>query len=153
MLWALGGALSVATAFTAAGFLWWEAFPVLVTRYYDGIQSQRQYGYWVWANLGAWTFTSGLATWAAIPRSFRTVFDRADPGRHAVAVLGWAGLAAILVATLSGMSKAEIERIWLPFTLWALVLPSLLPARWHRLLLLAQVLSAIAIEFLWKTQW
>lgn len=151
--WALGGALAVAAAFTAAGFLWWEAFPVLVTRYYDGIQSSRQYGYWVWANLGAWTFTSGLAIWAAIPRSFRYVFQRTDPGRHAVAVLGWAGLAAILVATLSSMSKAEVERIWLPFTLWALILPSLLPVRWHRPLLLSQIASAIVIEFLWKTQW
>ncbi len=158
--WALGGALGVAAAFTLAGFRWWVAFPVLVTRYYDGIQSSRQYGYWVWANLGAWTFTSGLATWAAFPRAvgeagFRSKHDGHDGGadRRVVALLGLAAFVSILAATLSGMSKAEIERIWLPFTLWVLILPSLLPQRWHRLLLLTHIVSALAIEYLWKTQW
>ncbi len=33
----------------------------------------------------------------------------------------------ILVATLSGMSKAETERIFLPFTIWVVALPALLP--------------------------
>ncbi|SDS83648.1 hypothetical protein SAMN04489751_3000 [Brevibacterium sandarakinum] len=153
LLWALGGALSVAVAFTLAGFRWWEGFPVLVTRYYDGIQSKRQYGYWVWANLGAWTFTSGLAVWAAFPRSIVEAWRGADKGRRVVAVLGCAGFVSILVATLSGMSKAEVERIWLPFTIWVLVLPSLLPLRWQRPLLVTQVASAIAIETLLTTQW
>lgn len=151
--WALGGALLVAAAFTSAGFRWWEGFPVLVTRYYDGIQSKRQYGYWVWANLGAWTFTSGLAAWAAFPRSIAEAWRRGDRTRHAIAVLGCAGLVSILVATLSGMSKAEVERIWLPFTIWVLVLPSLLPVRWHRPLIAVQMVSAIAIEYLITTQW
>lgn len=151
--WALGGALSVALAFTLTGFRWWEGFPVLVTRYYDGIQSKRQYGYWVWANLGAWTFTSGLAVWAALPRSIAEAWRGADKGRRVVAVLGCAGFVSILVATLSGMSKAEVERIWLPFTIWIMVLPSLLPLRWQRPLLVTQVASAIAIEALLTTQW
>lgn len=151
--WALVGALAVAAVFTLAGFRWWEAFPVLVERYYDGIQSKRQYGYWVWANLGAWTFTSGLAVWAAFPRGIRYAFRRGTGNRHVVAILGCAGLAAVLVATVSGMSKAEIERIWLPFTIWILVLPSLLPLRWQRPLLATQITSAIAIEYLWSTQW
>ncbi|GAA1865452.1 glycosyltransferase family 39 protein [Brevibacterium marinum] len=151
--WTLGGALSVAVAFTLAGFRWWEGFPVLVTRYYDGIQSKRQYGYWVWANLGAWTFTSGLAAWAAFPRSIAEAWRGTDKGRRVVAVLGCAGFASILVATLSSMSKAEVERIWLPFTIWVLVLPSLLPVRWHRPLLAAQIVSAIVIEYLLITQW
>ncbi|WP_257948035.1 hypothetical protein [Brevibacterium aurantiacum] len=153
LLWALGGALSVAVAFTLAGFRWWEGFPVLVARYYDGIQHKRQYGYWVWANLGAWTFTSGLAVWAAFPRSIAEAWRGADRGRRVVAVLGCAGFVSILVATLSGMSKAEVERIWLPFTIWVLVLPLLLPLRWHRPLLAAQAVSAIAIEYLLTTQW
>lgn len=153
LLWALGGAMFVAATFTLTGFRWWEAFPILVTRYYDGIQSVRPYGYWVWANLGAWTFTTGLAAWAAFPRGIADAWRRDSGDRHAVAILGCAGLASILVATLSGMSKAETERIWLPFTVWILVLPSLLPMRWHRPLLATQVASAIAIEYLWTTQW
>lgn len=153
LLWALGGALLVAAAFTLAGFRWWEGFPVLVTRYYDGIQSKRQYAYWVWANLGAWTFTSGLAVWAAFPRGIAEAWRRSDRSRHVVAVLGCAGLFTILLATLSSMSKAEVERIWLPFTIWVLLLPSLLPLRWHRPLLATQMASAIAIEYFLTTQW
>lgn len=151
--WALGGALLVVAAFTLAGFRWWEGFPVLVTRYYDGIQHKRQFGYWVWANLGAWTFTSGLAVWAAFPRGIAEAWRGTDKGRRVVAVLGCAGFVSILVATLSGMSKAEVERIWLPFTIWTLVLPSLLPLRWQRPLLATQMASAVAIEYLLTTQW
>ena len=153
LLWALGGALLVAAAFTLAGFRWWEGFPVLVTRYYDGIQSKRQYGYWVWANLGAWTFTIGLAVWAAIPHGIAETWWRGERNRRAVAVLGSAGLSTILLATLSSMSKAEVERIWLPFTIWVLLLPSLLPLRWQRPLLATQLASAIAIEYFLTTQW
>ncbi len=44
-----------------------------------------------------------------------------------MAQLAAAALLTILVATLSGMSKAEVERIWLPFTIWVVALPALLP--------------------------
>jgi hypothetical protein len=47
----------------------------------------------------------------------------------------WANLAAmaiaaIVLADLSGMSKAEVERIWLPFVVWLAVPCALLPRRW-----------------------
>ena len=79
---AVGGALVVAATFSALGFHWWEAYPVLRERYYDGIASERAYGYWVWANVAAWTFTVGLATWAAFPTAFRAASGavRALPG-------------------------------------------------------------------------
>jgi methylthioxylose transferase len=38
--------------------------------------------------------------------------------RRVWAVAG-GGLAAALVANVSGLSEGEVERIWLPFTLWA----------------------------------
>ncbi len=57
--------------FTAAGFAWWDAYPVLHERYYDGIASERTYAYWVWADIAAWTFTVGLVVWAAFPRGSR----------------------------------------------------------------------------------
>lgn len=146
--WALGGALFVAAAFTLAGFAWWEAYPVLRARYYDGIASERPYSYWVWANLGAWTFTVGLATWAAIPEAAHRIREH-----NPVAVLGCAGLACIVVATLSGMSKAEAERIWMPFTFWVLALPALLPTRWRTPLLGSQAIIALLVQFLLLTRW
>lgn len=146
--WALGGALAVAAVFSAYGFHWWEAYPVLRERYYDGIASERAYWYWVWANVGAWTFTVGLATWAAFPAVARAARERV-----ALAVLVVAGLATILLATLSGMSKAEVERIWLPFTLWVIAAPALLPDRWQRPLLASQLAVAFFAQFLLITRW
>lgn len=151
--WALGGALVVAAAFTLAGFSWWEAYPVLHERYYDGIASERRYSYWVWANLAAWTFTVGLAVWAAFPAAARALRGRDGADRAVLARLAAAAMATIGVATLSGMSKAEVERIWMPFTLWVVALPLLLPARWHRPLLASQVVLALLVQHLLLTRW
>ena len=38
----------------------------------------------------------------------------------------------VVVADLSLMSRAEVERIWLPFVPWLLVGCALLPDRWRR---------------------
>lgn len=146
--WALGGALVVTAAFSALGFHWWEAYPVLRERYYDGIASERSYGYWVWANLAAWTCTAGLAVWAAFPATAEAVRRRVP-----LAVLAAGGLATIAAATLSGMSKAEVERIWLPFTIWVVAVPALLPDRWQRPLLATQLVVALLAQTLLVTRW
>ena len=146
--WAIGGAVGIAALFTVAGFSWWEAYPVLVTRYYDGIASQRAYSYWVWGNLAAWTFTVGLATWAAFPAMAASI-----KRRNPLAIMAFGCLIAIVFADLSGMSKAEVERIWLPFTLWIVALPALLPRSWQRPLLLSQVVLALVVQHLVLTRW
>jgi hypothetical protein len=49
-------------------------------------------------------------------------------GRHWRRVLpAVAALAAMALATASNLSKGEVERIWLPFAMWLLVLAALLP--------------------------
>ncbi|MDX6277371.1 MAG: methylthioxylose transferase [Nocardioidaceae bacterium] len=146
--WALGGSAIVVAAFTAAGFSWWKAYPVLVQRYNDGIASNRPYDYWVWADIAAWTFTAGLAVWAAFPAA-----SRAFRERNVVAQLAAAALLTIGFAAISGMSKAETERIFLPFTIWIVALPMLLPARWHRPLLLSQAVIGLGVEQLLLTRW
>ncbi|MGJ9414473.1 hypothetical protein ACHAAC_17365 [Aeromicrobium sp. CF4.19] len=148
--WAAGAALVVAGAFAVLGFAWWDAYPVLRERYQDGIASERPYGYWVWGSVAAWTFTAGVATWAAFP----ALWQRLRQTRHdAVAVLVTAGLITIALATLSGMSKAEVERIWLPFTVWVVAVGALLPSRWVRPLLLLQVTIAVVVQVLLITRW
>ena len=136
-----------AALFTIGGFAWWEAYPVLRQRYYDGIASDRHYSYWVWANLAAWTYTVGLAVWSAFPAARRAF--RSNP----LVQLAAAAMLTIVVATLSGMSKAETERIFLPFTIWIVALPALLPTRWHRGLLLSQVALGLAAQLLLLTRW
>ena len=38
----------------------------------------------------------------------------------------------VALADASGMSKAEVERIWLPFVPWLTISCALLPERWRR---------------------
>ncbi|MFI7517097.1 hypothetical protein ACIBVK_26745 [Micromonospora echinofusca] len=59
-----------------------------------------------------------------------------------------AAVLAVLAADLSGMSKAEVERIWLPFTVWLLVATAQLPAATHRWWLAGQALTALAVNHL-----
>ncbi len=158
--WVLGGVLAVVAAFTAGGFSWWEAYPVLRERYYAGLGQVRPYSYWVWGNLAAATAATGLAVWAALPDTVRVLARRpsqtlpgAGLGARGVALLGAAAVVTMLVATASGMSKSEVERIWLPFSWWALVLPALLPSGARRWLLALQVATGVVLGSVLRTGW
>jgi hypothetical protein len=59
----------------------------------------------------------------------------------------------MLAADLSGMSKAETERIWLPFTLWLPAAAAFLPRRDHRAWLAAQAVVALLVNHLLWTHW
>jgi methylthioxylose transferase len=71
----------------------------------------------------------------------------------ALLALAGAGTIAILVADLSGLSKSEVERIWLPFALWLVPLAALLPRPSVRWWLLAQAALALAVNHLLLTVW
>jgi hypothetical protein len=59
----------------------------------------------------------------------------------------------MLAADLSGMSKAETERIWLPFTLWLPAAAAHLPRRDHRGWLAAQAVAALLLNHLLLLNW
>ncbi|MEU6995266.1 hypothetical protein ABZ953_31990 [Streptomyces sp. NPDC046465] len=174
----LAGFVVVPALFTLAGFNWWEAYRLLVERYYQGAGGIRPYGYWVWANLACTVLVVGLATAAGLRRaaaalarpdtslhrglrtSLRTDLRtslRTDlrTGRPAagprLALLVLAALLALLVADLTGMSKAETERIWLPFAVWLLPACAFLgrPRGW----LAAQATVALLVNHLLLTGW
>lgn len=156
----LAGLAVVPAAFTLAGFAWWEAYDVLVTRYYQGAGGIRPYGYWVWGNLACAVLITGLATAAGLRRSGALLLRHRGgaltrPGGPAadtrLALLVSAALLALLVADLSGMSKAETERIWLPFALWLLPACAFLPRA--RGWLAAQALPALLLNHLLLTGW
>ncbi|WP_371795710.1 hypothetical protein [Streptomyces sp. NBC_01718] len=154
------GALVVPVAFTLAGFNWWEGYRLLVERYYQGAGGIRPYSYWVWANLAATTVSAGLATVAGLrraaagaPGSVRALRTGTTSARHRLILLTLAALLALLVADLSGMSKAETERIWQPFVLWLLPAAALLPPGTRRGWLIAQAVVALLINHLLWTGW
>ncbi|MEU9443851.1 hypothetical protein AB0D42_23690 [Streptomyces sp. NPDC048304] len=140
--------------FTLAGFDWWHAYHLLVTRYYQGVGGTRPYGYWVWANLACTAVITGPATAAALRRTTTALLPGSGPRRlpeTALALLVTAALLALLIADLSGMSKAETERIWLPFALWLLPACALLPR--PRPWLAAQAVLALLLNHLLLTGW
>jgi hypothetical protein len=142
-------ALALVLAFAALGFAWWEGYLELTERYWRGLASQRPGAYWTWANLAALVLAAGPVLGAGLGRLV-ALRRRADP---VVALLTAAAAASVLAATISQMSRAEVERIWLPFLPWLLVSTALLPDRWRRPALGAQVLVAVAMETLLYTSW
>ena len=64
-----------------------------------------------------------------------------------------AGLTSACLADISALSKAETERIWLPFAVWLVAAPALLPRRSHRFCLVVQALGALVINSLLLTTW
>ncbi|MEV6337174.1 hypothetical protein AB0M12_20930 [Nocardia vinacea] len=140
------GALIVVAAFTLTGFWWLDGYHLVVERYYQGIASERPYAYWVWANIAATICAVGLATAAGLPNALRRPFD-------ATAHLVAAGLCAILVADLSGLSKAETERIWLPFDIWLLTATAFLPRSTVRVWLFLQALGTLLLAHTILTNW
>lgn len=154
------GALVVPAAFTLAGFNWWEAYHLLVERYYQGAGGVRPYEYWVWANLACTAIAVGPATLAGLrrtaagaPAAVRTLRSGTAAPSQRLILLVTAGLLALMAADLSGMSKAETERIWQPFMLWLLPAAALLPAPGRRGWLAAQAVVALAVNHLLWTGW
>ncbi|MGD6749088.1 hypothetical protein [Streptomyces sp. BH105] len=147
------GLAVVPTAFTLAGFNWWEAYHLLTTRYYQGAGGIRPYGYWVWANLACTVLVVGVATVAGLRRTVGLLVrpDDRESGQARLALLAGAALLALLAADLSGMSKAETERIWLPFALWLVPACAFLPR--SRPWLTAQVVLALLVNHLVLTGW
>ncbi len=103
--------LGVVAAFGAAGFWWWDGFLATHREYRESVAMTRPYGFFLFANLAA------LAVWlgpAVVVALAKLRDDR-------LWLLVGGGIAAVLLANVSGLSKAEIERIWLPFLPWILV--------------------------------
>lgn len=163
---AVVSALAVTGVFALGGFAWWEAYPVLVDRYWAGIAAIRPAGYWLWANLAALLLSAGLAAGAGAGAWVATVVAGVrrrrgggsgpvlrTPDVRALVWLGGAGLACVLAADASRMSKAEVERIWLPFVPWLTLTVALLPPRWRTPALALQVTLAVVAQHLLYTSW
>lgn len=143
-------ALPIVLVFLAAGFWWFDGYLLVQERYWQGIANDRPFQYWGWANLASVVCAIGLGSVAGIGRTFDLAAIRARSGLHLL-VLG--ALLAILFADLSRLSKAETERIWLPFTVWLVAAAALLPRRSHRWWLALNVIGALAINHLILTNW
>jgi hypothetical protein len=143
-------ALAVVGAFAIAGFWWFDGYTLVQQRYWQGIANDRPFQYWSWGNLASVVCAIGLGSVAGIGRAFDVAAIRRRPGLRLV-VLG--ALLAILCADLSMLSKAETERIWLPFTVWLTAAGALLPPRSQRWWLALNVVGALLLNHFILTNW
>ncbi|MGH4027168.1 MAG: hypothetical protein ACRDRV_21565 [Pseudonocardiaceae bacterium] len=146
------GVVAVVGIFTAAGFWWLDGYQKVTMRYYEPGEwgLERPYGYWVWANLAALVIVLGPAALAGLRRA--AAGWRRCPLRPLVLLCG-AALLAVLLADASGLSKAEVERIWLPFAVWLVAAAGLLPQRQLRWWLAGQAVVALVVNHLLLTGW
>jgi hypothetical protein len=151
-----GAVIMVAAANLALGFNWLTGLHELRVRYYQGIASQRPYAYFVWSNIAAWLISCspllvvGIVRAVGVLRRWRRDCWSSD---RALALLGLSGVLAALVADLSGLSKAETERIWLSFGAIAWTTMALLRGRGARWMLVAAAAWAIGVNHLLDTGW
>jgi hypothetical protein len=143
MLVALAGVLVVTLLFAAGGFWWIDGLSGTVARYEAGLSSHRPLAWFALANLGALALVLGPATAIGLARLRRAP----------AAALTWAAFAGVLAANLSGMSKGEVERIWLIFVPWILVVCATFDLRRARGMLALQGLVALAIQSGVRTPW
>jgi methylthioxylose transferase len=143
-------AVAVAVTFAVAGFYWFDGYTLVQQRYWQGVAKDRPFQYWSWANLACVVCAIGLGGVAGISRVFDSAAIRRRSGFH---LLLLAMLAAIAFADLSMLSKAEVERIWLPFTVWLTAAPALLPTRSHRFWLALNAAGALLLNSIIFTNW
>lgn len=161
--WAAAGGLLVLAASASIGFWWFDGLAATRARYVAGVASSRPYAYFTFlGNPAAFAIALGPVAAVAVAR----VRDRR------LWLLAGGALAAVTVADLSGLSKAEVERIWLPFVPWVLVLAAGLagpgggvssghgdgrrPGPWPPLargLLVVQAVTAVVLESVVRTIW
>ena len=143
-------ALGVVAVFAVAGFSWFDGYTLVQQRYWQGIANDRPFQYWSWANFASVVCAIGLGSVAGIGRVFDIAAIRRRSGLHLIVL---AALLAIVFADLSMLSKAETERIWLPFTVWLTAAGALLPQRSHRWWLAINVVGALLLNHFILTNW
>ena len=136
--------------FAAFGFSWFAGFVATRNEYWiaGGAASKRPYSYFLIADLAVFAIATGPAVAVALTR----IRDR----RMWFLVGG--ALAAVLLADVSGMSKGEVERIWLPFVPWAMLATAALAsginhARVMRKWLALQTVTTLVVAITIRSQW
>ena len=150
LLPAVLAALAVVAAFAAAGFWWFDGYLLVQERYWQGIAANRPFQYWAWANFASVVCAVGLGSVAGVSRAFDVSAVKRRSGLHLVVL---AALLATVCADLSMLSKAEVERIWLPYTMWLTAAGALLTPRSQRWWLGINVIGAVALNSLILTNW
>lgn len=138
------GAVLVTGAFAASGFWWFDGLEATRVEYASGAGGYRPY--WYFAALGnpaALVLALGPAVVVALVR----LRDRA------VWWVAGGALVGVVLADVSGLSKGEVERIWLPFVPFLTVAAAGLPRSTVRWWLAAQAVAAVGLQIALESPW
>ena len=121
-----------------------------------GAAAHRPYAYFVVANLVVFAVMLGpavVAAWAHRPPP-PSAAARPDPFAPPLRWLAGASLVAVALADFSGLSKGEVERIWLPFLPFVtLVVVRLASSRRATSWIIAQAAVTITLQTLLVWPW
>ncbi|WP_067806397.1 hypothetical protein [Actinomadura formosensis] len=158
MLAAVAAGLAVVpAALTLLGFWWPDGVRATLDTYLVSRGSaQRSYAYFLFANVAVLGLLTGPAVAHALPTTLGALRGaaraRAVSPPAAVAALAAAALVGVLVLDASGVTRGEVERIWVPFAAWPLAAASLhrtAPRAW----MAAQAVTALAVQALVLSPW
>lgn len=139
---AVGAAVVMTAVWLAAGFWWFAGAAATRVEYWEGTAQFRIWNYFIFANLAAALIAVGPATFVGLTRlKHRELW-----------VLAGGSLLALLVADLSQLSKAEVERIWLIFYPW-LAIAAASMIRGRAFWVAAQAVTAILLQAALVSKW
>lgn len=144
----LAGMAGVSALFAAGGFWWPDGVAATHAEWAADPGAARPYLYFLFANLAVLALVTGpaTATGLAAPR----LPEGPSVGSSAGRVLPVAALVAVLALDLSGVTRGEVERIWLPYTLWITAAAGRVG---DRRLLAAQALTGLLLQGLVRSPW
>ncbi|MEV5570810.1 hypothetical protein AB0L06_12215 [Spirillospora sp. NPDC052269] len=150
---ALGFAV-IPAAFTLGGFWWPDGVHATLDTYRaSGGSARRSYPYFLGADIAVLGILTGPAIAYVLPSLLKQgIVARRRLRAEPVVLLAAAAVVAVLSLDVAGVTKGEVERIWLPFAAWLLPAASVLraPARgW----LTAQVVVALLVQALVLSEW
>jgi hypothetical protein len=125
----------------------WGYDPIAIFRalhhaYGKGAAAHRPYAFWLFGSPAAWITVLGPPiAWLAL-RSLQ----RGEPAAVALAVI-------VVVSAVAGFTKAETERIWLPYVPLACAAAAATPITRLRPWLIAMALTAVVFTVLFGTTW
>ncbi|WP_214411510.1 hypothetical protein [Sphaerisporangium fuscum] len=137
---ALGGAVAVSAAFAVGGFLWPAGVLATHAEWAADPGAARPYLYFLVADFAVLALVTGPATAVGLARS------RPGPVRALVA----AALVALVALDVSGVTRGEVERIWLPYAVWTSLAAASVPGRRP---LAAQAVTGLLLQALVGSPW
>ncbi|BEP11906.1 hypothetical protein acdb102_02170 [Acidothermaceae bacterium B102] len=124
------------------GFSWLSGFAATHHAYVTTVASVRPYLYFLVADLVVLSVMVGPAVLGGL----RVLDRRLWP-------LVGATVVVLAFLDLSGYTKGEVERIWLPFAVWLLPAAASLPLARHRSWLTAQAVTALVLQAFLVSLW